>query len=143
MLEPGGSGLAKPHLTSKEPARQWDHQRGRVHAFLEPGAPQPDKVASAINSSWPIVGFAQNDLMDTLILHSAELELVSDAAKVSEAVLAGLELASILEAIQIRTLTLTPVKEKILYSRPSSHWGINEWVLKTSSPHNHWVAAFS
>ena len=64
--------------------------------------------------------------MDTVIPNEAELELMLDAAKASEAVVAGLELASILEAIRVRASTLTPVMEKILQSRPSSHWGINE-----------------
>ena len=73
-----------------------------------------------------MAGLAQNDLMDTLTPHPAEVELASDAAKASEAVVASLELASILEAIQARASTLTPVMEKILQSRPSSHWGINE-----------------
>jgi hypothetical protein len=64
--------------------------------------------------------------MDTVIPNEAELELMLGAAKASEAVVAGLELASILEAIHVRASTLTPVMEKILQSRPSSHWGINE-----------------
>jgi hypothetical protein len=68
----------------------------------------------------------QNDLMDTLIPYSAELGLVPDAAKVSEAMVADLDSASLLEAIQVRASTLTPVIEEILHFRPSSHWGINE-----------------
>jgi len=34
--------------------------------------------------------------------------------------------ASILDAVQVRASTLTPVSEEILHFRPSSHWGINE-----------------
>jgi hypothetical protein len=64
--------------------------------------------------------------METLIPSSAELGLVSDAAKASEAVVAELDSASILAAIQVRASTLTPVVKKTFYSRPSSHWGINE-----------------
>ena len=64
--------------------------------------------------------------MDTLTLYSAELELTSAAAKASEAVMAGLDSASTLEAIQARASTLTPVMEEILHFQPSSHWGINE-----------------
>jgi hypothetical protein len=64
--------------------------------------------------------------MDTLNPSSAELGLVSDAAKASEAVVAELDSASILAAIQVRASTLTPVTEEILHFRPSSHWGINE-----------------
>ena len=49
-----------------------------------------------------------------------------DAVKASLAVLAELESVSILEAIRVRESTLTVFMEKILQSRPSSHWGINE-----------------
>ena len=68
----------------------------------------------------------QNALMDALTRHSAELQPMSDETKASEAVVPELELAALLEAIQARASTLTPVMEKILQTRPSSHWGINE-----------------
>ena len=64
--------------------------------------------------------------MEILIPSSAELGLVSDPAKASAAVVAELDSASSLEAIQVRASTLTPVLEEILHFRPSSHWGINE-----------------
>jgi len=31
-----------------------------------------------------------------------------------------------LEAIEARKATLTPVREKALHIRPTSHWGLNE-----------------
>jgi hypothetical protein len=64
--------------------------------------------------------------MDTLIPISAEVGLVSDAAKGSEALVAELDSASVLQAIQVRISTLTPVLQEILNFRPSSHRGINE-----------------
>ncbi|HEV2392288.1 MAG TPA: hypothetical protein VG146_07990 [Verrucomicrobiae bacterium] len=64
--------------------------------------------------------------MDALIPSSAESGLVSDGAKASGAVVAELDSASILEAIQVRASALTPVMEAILHFRPSFHWGINE-----------------
>ncbi len=64
--------------------------------------------------------------MNELSRDLAELEFMPDAAKASEAVVAELDLASILEGIQVRASTLTPVLEKILQFRPSSHWGIDE-----------------
>jgi hypothetical protein len=61
-----------------------------------------------------------------LIHDPTEVEPVPDAVKGSVAVLAELNSASILEAIRVRESTLTVVMERILQSRPSSHWGINE-----------------
>jgi hypothetical protein len=72
-----------------------------------------------------MVSFAQNELMKRLIPNRAELELVPDEAKASDAVAAELDLASVLEVIEARALTSTPLMEKIRF-RPSSHWGINE-----------------
>jgi hypothetical protein len=56
----------------------------------------------------------------------AELRLLPEAVKSCEAIVAVLDSGSILEAIQIRASTLTPVSEEVLRFRPSSHWGINE-----------------
>ena len=56
----------------------------------------------------------------------AELELIPDATEASEAAIADLNSASILETIRVRELTLTPVMKGILQSSPSSHWGSNE-----------------
>ena len=64
--------------------------------------------------------------MKALIHDPTEVEPVPGAVKASLAVLAELESASILEAIRVRESTLTVFMEKILQSRPSSHWGINE-----------------
>jgi len=65
--------------------------------------------------------------MKTRLIHDpTEVEPVPDAVKGSVAVLAKLESVSILEAIRARESTLTVFMEKILQSRPSSHWGINE-----------------
>lgn len=64
--------------------------------------------------------------MKALIHGPTEVEPVPGAVKASLAVLAELESASILEAIRVRESTLTVFMEKILQSRPSSHWGINE-----------------
>jgi len=64
--------------------------------------------------------------MKALIHDPTAVEPVPGAVKASLAVLAELESASILEVIRVRESTLTIVMEKILQSRPSSHWGINE-----------------
>jgi hypothetical protein len=64
--------------------------------------------------------------MNALIADPAELELRPEAAKAPEAVMAEPTPASILEPIRVRESTLTPVMERILQFRPSSHWGINE-----------------
>ena len=64
--------------------------------------------------------------MNAFISDPTQLELMPEVAQVSEAVVAGQNSASILEAIQARESTLTPVMEEILRFRTSSHWGINE-----------------
>jgi hypothetical protein len=64
--------------------------------------------------------------MSAPITDLAQLRLTTNPATPVEAVVALLESAPNLEAIQVRAATLTPVMEKILQSRPSSHWGINE-----------------
>jgi hypothetical protein len=64
--------------------------------------------------------------MKALIPDPTEVEPVPCAVKASLAVLAELESVSILEAIRVRESTLTVLMERILQSRPSSHWGINE-----------------
>ena len=64
--------------------------------------------------------------MNALTPDQVELELAPDVAKAVDALVAELDSAAILEALQARASTLTPVMEKILQLRPSSHWGINE-----------------
>jgi hypothetical protein len=64
--------------------------------------------------------------MNALIPDLAGLELIPDVANAVEALVAEMDSVAIVEAIQARASTLTPVLEEILYSRPSSHWGINE-----------------
>ena len=64
--------------------------------------------------------------MNTLIADPPELELIPGVAEASEGVLAELDLASIVKAIQVRESTITPIMKELLQSRPSSHWGINE-----------------
>ena len=64
--------------------------------------------------------------MSAFIPDRAELELTPDATEASEAAIADLNSASILETIRVRELTLTPFMKGILQSSPSSHWGINE-----------------
>ena len=66
------------------------------------------------------------NLMNTFISDPAQLELMPEVAQAPGAVVAEQDSASILEAIQARESTLTPVMEEILRFRPSSHWGINE-----------------
>jgi hypothetical protein len=66
------------------------------------------------------------DFMNLLILDPAELELQPDVANTVDALVAEMDSAAILEVIQVRASALTPVMEKILQFRPSSHWGINE-----------------
>lgn len=65
-------------------------------------------------------------LMNALTPDQVELELTPDVAKAVDALVAELDSAAILEALQARASTLTPVMEKILQFRPSFHWGINE-----------------
>ena len=64
--------------------------------------------------------------MNPLIGDTAGLELTPGVVNAVEALVAEMDSAAILKAIQARESTLTPVIEEILYSRPSSHWGINE-----------------
>jgi hypothetical protein len=64
--------------------------------------------------------------MKALIHDPTEVEPVPGAVKAAATVVAELNSASILEAIRVRESTLTVFMEKILQSRPSSHWGINE-----------------
>jgi len=49
-----------------------------------------------------------------------------DVEEAVEALVAELDSATMLNALQARQSTLTPVMEKILQFRPPSHWGINE-----------------
>ena len=64
--------------------------------------------------------------MNPLIADPARLELVPGVANAVEALVAEMDSTAILEAIQAREFTLTPVMEKILQFRPPSHFGINE-----------------
>jgi hypothetical protein len=64
--------------------------------------------------------------MIPLIPNPVALELTPDVVNAVEALVAEMDSAAILEAIQARESTLTPVMEKILQFRPSSHWGLNE-----------------
>ena len=64
--------------------------------------------------------------MRALIPDPVGLELVPDAAEAVDAVSADLNSTAILEAIRVRELTRTSVREDIFHSRASSHWGINE-----------------
>jgi hypothetical protein len=64
--------------------------------------------------------------MNAVTPDPAELQLTPDLVNTVDALAAELDSAAILEAIQARESTLTPVLVKILQSRPSSHWGINE-----------------
>ena len=65
-------------------------------------------------------------VMNPSIADSADLELTPEVTKAVEALVAEMDSATILEAIQERESALSPVLEKILQFRPSSHWGINE-----------------
>jgi hypothetical protein len=64
--------------------------------------------------------------MNPLIPDPARLELTPDVVNAVEALVAEIDTTAILAAIQSRESTLTPVMEKILQFRPSSHWGLNE-----------------
>jgi hypothetical protein len=64
--------------------------------------------------------------MIPLIPNPVGLELSPDVVNAVEALVAEIDSAAILKAIQARESTLTPVMEKILQFRPSSHWGLNE-----------------
>ena len=64
--------------------------------------------------------------MNPLISDPAGLELRPEVVNAAAALVAEMDSAAILEAIQARESSLTPVMQKILESRPSSHWGINE-----------------
>ena len=60
--------------------------------------------------------------MNALIPEQVELEPKSEPAKAVEALVAEMDLDAILEEIQIRASSLTPVMERILEFHPSSHW---------------------
>jgi hypothetical protein len=64
--------------------------------------------------------------MNPLIADPTGLEFMPDVANAVEGLVAELDSSAVLEAIQARELTLTPVMEKILRFRPPSHFGINE-----------------
>jgi len=54
------------------------------------------------------------------------LELMRDTAKASEAVVAEMDSASILETIRVRESTLMTAIDKTLHFRASSCWAINQ-----------------
>jgi hypothetical protein len=64
--------------------------------------------------------------MNPLIADPAGLELTPDVENAVTALVAEIDSAAILEAIQTREFTLTPIMQKILQFRPPSRWGINE-----------------
>jgi hypothetical protein len=64
--------------------------------------------------------------MNAQIPDPAGLELTPDVMNAVAALVAEMDSTAIVEAIQIRALTLTPVMEKMLSFRPPSHFGINE-----------------
>ena len=64
--------------------------------------------------------------MNPLIPDPAGFELLPDAVKATEAIMAGLDTVSILETNQASASTLVPVAEEPCRFRPSSRWGINE-----------------
>jgi len=64
--------------------------------------------------------------MNPLIPDPAGLELTLDVVNAVEALVAEMDSASILEAIQARESTLTPVLENLFHLRPPSHFGIDE-----------------
>jgi hypothetical protein len=116
----------------------WNSGWERKRTFLLPGDPKrqrwrPSRLSRSLEKERLRVHshtggqpVQRVDLMHPLIPDPAELELMLDAAKGSEAVVAELDSAFMLEAIPVPESTLTPVMEKILQTRPSSCWGINE-----------------
>lgn len=64
--------------------------------------------------------------MKSLIPDPTGQESIPEVAKEVEALVAELDSATTLEAIQTRESTAMPVEEKILQIRPTSHWGLNE-----------------
>jgi hypothetical protein len=64
--------------------------------------------------------------MEPLIPDPTGQESIPEVAKEVEVLVAQLDSASTLEAIQARELTTMRFEEKILQIRPSSHWGLNE-----------------
>jgi hypothetical protein len=64
--------------------------------------------------------------MNALDSNTTELELMPDVEEAVEALMAELDSATMLSALQARESILTPVMEKILQFRPQSHSGINE-----------------
>lgn len=64
--------------------------------------------------------------MNPLISDPDGLELLPDAVKATEAIMAELDPASMLETNQVSASTLVSVAEEPRRFRPSSRWGINE-----------------
>jgi len=64
--------------------------------------------------------------MNAVTYAPTELELTPDLVNAVEALVAEMDSAATCETLQARESTLTPVMQKILNFRPSSHWGINE-----------------
>jgi len=64
--------------------------------------------------------------MDPSISEKAGLTPTPDQMKSVEILVAEMDSAAMLKAIKARESTPTPVMEKILQIRPTSHWGLNE-----------------
>ena len=64
--------------------------------------------------------------MNAVISKPADPELMPDVENAVALLVAEIDSLAVLEAIQVRASTLTPVLEKILEFRPPSHFGINE-----------------
>ena len=64
--------------------------------------------------------------MEPSIPKPAELKPAPDLTTVVDALVAEMDSAAILKAIQAREETVMSVVEKTLQIRPTSHWGLNE-----------------
>jgi hypothetical protein len=64
--------------------------------------------------------------MNPSVANPAELKPAPDVANPVDALLAEMDSAAILQAIQAREATVMSVMEKTLQIRPTSHWGLNE-----------------
>jgi hypothetical protein len=64
--------------------------------------------------------------MNPLITDPVELEAMPDLTDAVDGLVAEMDSDATLEAIRARESTPTPVTEKPLQIRPTSHWGLNE-----------------
>ena len=64
--------------------------------------------------------------MNPLIFKPAELKPTPEAKNPIEALVAEMDSAAVLKAIQVPKATIVSIVEKPLQIRPTSHWGINE-----------------